>query len=139
MRGARGGGVRRLAILVVDDEEDILELLSEMLRGHEVVRATGCEEAEAVMLRRGASLDAVVSDYRMPGRNGAEVLRAAMQHSPRAVRALLTACPPSDVGDLVDAGVVHFCLLKTFINALRGRLEAIVSSAEGVASQAAPG
>ncbi len=77
-----------LNILVVDDEPSILELLSEYLRarGHTVFTATDGAEAIAVLDRH--ALDLVLTDMKMPGIGGLELL-AHIRKRDRFVGAIL--------------------------------------------------
>jgi len=119
---------RRLRILIVDDDEGVLRCLARLLSVHEVFKAADYVAAEQALLDPGVSLDVVVSDYRMPGRSGADVLLAASRIQPVAVRVLLTSDPPADIEELIAAGVVHNCVLKPFTPSLAGRLEEIARS-----------
>jgi signal transduction histidine kinase/ActR/RegA family two-component response regulator len=67
---------RPLSILLVDDEEIVRTATAEMIRdlGHEVVEAIGGAEALA-SLAAGLRVDAVVTDYKMPRIDGAELSR----------------------------------------------------------------
>ena len=80
------------------------------------------------MRSAGTAFDVVVSDYLMAGRNGVDVLRAARELQPRAVRVLLTSNPPADIGDVIASGVVHRCLLKPF-QEIEKTLEALAPAA----------
>ena len=64
---------RPLSVLVVDDDEDIREVLSEILhaRGYAVQTAPEGREALA-LLRAGAPPSLILLDMRMPGMNGWE-------------------------------------------------------------------
>jgi DNA-binding NtrC family response regulator len=76
-------------ILCVDDEPAILRSLQWLLRRRfEVSVAPG--GAEALALLRDGDFDVVVSDQRMPGMSGAELLREVRRLSPRSMRILLT-------------------------------------------------
>ncbi len=77
-------------LLLVDDEPNVLSALRRALRGqgYQILTAEGGEQALAVMRQR--AVDAIVCDMRMPGLSGAEVLRAARDLAPDAVRVLLT-------------------------------------------------
>ena len=77
-------------ILVVDDEPHVLSALRRSLqaRGFEVRLAPDGTQALALLSRE--PVDAIVCDMRMPGLNGAEVLRRSLQIAPEAVRVLLT-------------------------------------------------
>lgn len=61
-------------ILVVDDEPDILELLSEELQfeGFETIEASSGNEA--IEKLQSNIVDAIVSDYKMPNGNGKVLL-----------------------------------------------------------------
>lgn len=80
----------RARVLAVDDECNVLAALRRSLRarGYEVVIADGGATALELMANQG--FDAVISDMRMPGMNGAEFLQAARTVQPHAVRLLLT-------------------------------------------------
>jgi PAS domain S-box-containing protein len=75
--------VRRLAVLLVDDEDLVRAGTAEMLRemGHEVHEALGGVQA-LTMLSSGLALDAVVTDYMMPHINGAELAERARELRP---------------------------------------------------------
>ncbi|MEK6813210.1 MAG: response regulator [Nitrospirota bacterium] len=66
-----------LRILVADDDRDAREALSEILKrnGYEIEVAADGSEAMAMM--HGAAYDIVLTDLKMPGADGIEVLRAA--------------------------------------------------------------
>ncbi|MBU1041678.1 MAG: HDOD domain-containing protein [Proteobacteria bacterium] len=79
-------------ILFVDDEPNILQGLRRMLRPMrdkwDMHFAASGEEALELMTR--VSMDAVVSDMRMPGMDGPEFLRRVMRDHPDAVRFALS-------------------------------------------------
>ena len=62
-------------VLIVDDEPDILELLSEELEfeGYETECASSGNIAVG-LINSGNSFDAIISDYKMPDGNGKVVL-----------------------------------------------------------------
>jgi eukaryotic-like serine/threonine-protein kinase len=79
----------RARLLFVDDDERILNAVRALFRqDYEVVTAAG-GEAALEALRQGA-FHVVVSDQRMPGVTGVELLRQARALAPNAVRILLT-------------------------------------------------
>ena len=61
-------------VLIVDDEEDILKLMENLLEmdGYKALMAPDGETA--LKISKGVDLGAVISDYRMPGMNGVELL-----------------------------------------------------------------
>ncbi|HIJ55961.1 MAG TPA: response regulator, partial [Deltaproteobacteria bacterium] len=65
-------------ILVVDDEQDILQMLSKLLlqEDYQVKTALGGEEAIAMFKSEPEPFDAVITDMRMPGVDGIGVIKA---------------------------------------------------------------
>ena len=65
-------------ILVVDDEQDILQMLSKLLtqENFQVKTACGGEEAISVFKSESEPFDAVITDMRMPGMDGIGVIKA---------------------------------------------------------------
>jgi putative nucleotidyltransferase with HDIG domain len=84
--------VTNRTILFVDDEPNILSGLKRMLRPMrdkwDMLFADSGKEALAIMA--GREVDAVVSDMRMPGMDGPELLRRVMREHPEAIRIALS-------------------------------------------------
>ena len=80
----------RHTLLFVDDEENILKALRRLFHrtGHEILTASSGAEALRVLARRPVSL--IVTDQRMPGMTGTEMLAEARELQPDAVRIVLT-------------------------------------------------
>jgi len=74
---ARAGDKRVLRVLVVDDEEGVRKSLGRILtkQGSEVVLARNGAEALDAWDARGGAFDLVVTDLRMPGMGGEELIR----------------------------------------------------------------
>jgi len=80
---------RRGKILCVDDEPGIVRALDWLLRRNfDVVTATSGEAA--ISLIQQHDFDVIISDQRMPGMTGVELLKTARRLAPRAMRILLT-------------------------------------------------
>lgn len=125
--GATGEGERpgcKAPILVVDDEVEILAVLTEQLsRNYEVLACDSPEEALEILRTRDVA--AVVSDQRMPGLSGAELLAEAARTHPAAARILLTGYSDLEaVVEAVNRGQVYFYLSKPWRIA---ELETVVS------------
>ncbi|MFN9391393.1 MAG: protein kinase domain-containing protein [Betaproteobacteria bacterium] len=90
----------RARLLFVDDETRILTALQALFRGnYEVVV---CDDPRrAVELIKSTHFHVLVSDQRMPGMLGVELLRMAREISPRTVRILLTGY--SDLASIVGS------------------------------------
>ena len=80
-------------ILVVDDEKSICELLEITFRkeGHRVEIANSVEAARRKL--EGSLYDIIISDVRMPGETGVELLRYAKEVAPDAYFVLITGVP----------------------------------------------
>src|SRR5499425_958046 len=80
-------------ILVVDDEKSICELLEITFRkeGHRVEVANSVEAAKRKL--EGSLYDIVISDVRMPGATGVELLRFTREIAPDSYFVLITGVP----------------------------------------------
>lgn len=79
-----------IKVLVVDDEESILKGIRLNLgRTFDITLANGSQEALQAF-KDGASFDVVVSDMRMPGMDGATMLRKIKEAYPQIMTILLT-------------------------------------------------
>ena len=83
-------------ILVVDDERSMRELLQIVLRreGHQVRLAEDGRTAVAEMERE--PVDVLISDIKMPGMTGVDVLREAKRIDPDIVGIMVTAYASTD-------------------------------------------
>ena len=72
-------------LLLVDDDEAACRLLAEVLEreSYEVVRALSVDEAVAKFHREGP-FDAVLTDLRMPGASGLDLLQHVREADPEA-------------------------------------------------------
>ncbi|OGR19613.1 MAG: two-component system response regulator [Desulfobacterales bacterium GWB2_56_26] len=100
-------------IIFVDDEPNILDGLRRMLRSlrneYDMHFASGGREALALM--EEDRFDVVVSDMRMPGMDGAELLETIQKKHPHAIRIMLTG-QADEQSILRTVGVVHQFLAK---------------------------
>lgn len=77
-------------VLVVDDEARILSALRRTLRreGYEILTAE--TPAEALRILEERAVDLILSDQKMPGMSGLELLARAAERRPGAARLLIT-------------------------------------------------
>jgi len=88
-------------ILVVDDEPDNLDLLYRTFyRDFKVIKANSGHDALQMMSEQG-DIAVIISDQRMPGMSGTELLRLTADRYPNSIRIMLTGY--TDVEDLVEA------------------------------------
>ncbi|MGC8659368.1 MAG: sigma-54-dependent transcriptional regulator [Desulfomonilaceae bacterium] len=78
-------------ILIVDDERNYLFVLEDLLtdEGYDVLTASSGNEAMEILSRQ--RVDAVLSDIKMPGMNGIELLERVMANDPGLPVILMTA------------------------------------------------
>jgi len=81
---------RRPVVLLVDDEPRILSALRRALRreGYQLVSAETSQEALRILDEN--AVDCVLSDHKMPGMTGLELLAEVARRHPRAARMLIT-------------------------------------------------
>lgn len=100
-------------ILVVDDEPDNLQLVKRTLRKYyDIITANNADEA-IECLKEINDIQMVISDHKMPGKSGVELLHHCFEHYPQITRILITAY--SEVPILVDAinaGKIHRYIKK---------------------------
>jgi DNA-binding NtrC family response regulator len=82
-------------ILILDDEPAVVNALRRTLRSafpKDAVAIETFDEPEAAVLRAGEQdFDVVISDFRMPGLNGADVLQLVKGLQPDAIRIVVSA------------------------------------------------
>lgn len=100
-------------VLFVDDEPNLLAGLRRMLRSKRKVwdMAFANSGAEALSMMDTQSFDVIVSDMRMPGMDGAQLLVSVMERSPQTVRIVLSGQAERDA-ILRSAAAIHQYLGK---------------------------
>jgi response regulator RpfG family c-di-GMP phosphodiesterase len=120
----------RPRLLFVDDEESILTTMRIMFRRqYDVLLASN--GVQALELLRQHDVDVIVSDQRMPGMVGVEVLREARKIRPRSMRILLTGYSDfSAILGSINDGEIYRFVHKPWSNAdLQGMIgEAVEAS-----------
>jgi signal transduction histidine kinase len=91
---------RKHTLLVVDDEPDLVQSLKSLLRlEYNVLGATSGPEALKSLNEH--EVHVILTDQRMPGMSGVELLNRAREEHPDAVRLLFTGY--ADIGAVIDA------------------------------------
>lgn len=109
---------RRRTVLIVDDEKLILNALQRLLRRepYDVIFVENSRQAYEQLNAR--SIDMIISDYRMPGVNGVELLASVREKYPRVLRVLLTgSLGHDDFARARQSGDVEAFLQKPWGNA----------------------
>ncbi len=115
-----------ITIIFVDDEKNLLDSLKRTLRPHSKEWNMRFLESgdEALKYISGNSCDIVVSDYKMPGMDGLELLSKIKEKYPQIKRILLTGQSDTEIfnraKDIVDKYVSKPCRQEELIAALKG-------------------
>jgi len=104
----------RQTVVYVDDEEMACKYFARSAGSdYEVLLAGGADEAMSILRSEGARVAILVTDFRMPGRHGGDLLRQVAQEYPHIVRILVTAYADKDVLlESVNSGEVFRILEK---------------------------
>lgn len=101
-------------VLVVDDDASILGVVSEVLEDDGYVVSTAATGEEAIELLKSNQFSLVLSDIRLPGINGVQVLEHVKQKSPRTNVIMITSHGSLDTSiDAIKHGAYDY-LLKPF-------------------------
>ena len=93
--------VDETTILIVDDEPRVLDALEAILAAEFRVLRAGHGAEALERLAAEPEVAVIVTDHRMPGMTGIELLRLSQERAPDAVRIVLTAY--TDVDSLMEA------------------------------------
>jgi DNA-binding NtrC family response regulator len=100
-------------ILLVDDEAHVLSALSRALIDEPFEIITATSGSQALDLMEGRIIKAIVSDERMVGMQGSELLAEVKRRSPQTVRILLTGHATMDAAmRAVNVGEIYRFFLK---------------------------
>ncbi len=111
-------------VLLVDDEKEFLEVMSERMaaRGMDVTTAESPQEALAQV--EGGAYDAIVLDLMMPGMDGIETLKAIKLRNPELQVILLTGHATLEKGiEAMKLGAMDFVEKPADLNELTEKIK----------------
>jgi two-component system, NtrC family, response regulator HupR/HoxA len=99
-------------VLIVDDEPRVLDALEAILAAEfRVLRASGGEAAKEILGQEDVAV--VITDHRMPGMTGVELLRHSQTLAPDAMRIVLTAyADVESLREAINTGGIHHFIAK---------------------------
>ena len=105
---------RKYAVMYVDDEEQALKYFRKAMdKEFRVLTATSVAEACAILDREAATIGDVLTDQRMPGQLGVELLKRIRAQWPGIVRLLITAYSDIDSAiESVNSGAISKYITK---------------------------
>lgn len=83
-------------VLVVDDEQAVLDVLSAVLKKHGLPCRTALSGEEAIELLTKERFGCVLTDKNLPGKSGLEVIRVARKLHPWCACLMMTAYPNTE-------------------------------------------
>ena len=100
-------------VLFVDDEKFVLETFKRNLRRHFTIETAEGPEAALALLEQTGPVAVVVSDLKMPGMNGVELLEVVKSRWPDTVRIMLTGHADLETAvSAVNKGAIFRFLIK---------------------------
>lgn len=104
----------QLQILLVDDEPQILNLYRRLLeiKGHTCLSANNGQQAIDIMTER--PVDILITDAKMPGISGAELLKWVCEHSPDTRRIMISGDAGIErrTSEMLSSGLAHRIVKK---------------------------
>ena len=101
---------QRYSMLVVDDEPVIVSMLHEVFRpAYKVMSAASGEEA--LELLGSHHVDVIITDQRMPGMSGTQLLERSLEINPKIVKIILSAY--TDTTDILKA--INVCRINHYL------------------------
>ncbi len=122
---------QRPTLLIVDDEAQILSALKRSLRreGYEIVAVESAAAALRILDERW--VDAILSDHKMPGISGVQLLARVAQMRPDIVRMLITGWTNEIPHERLEEVGIYALVTKPWDDAmLKTTLRAVMGSAQ---------
>lgn len=77
-------------VLLVDDEKEFLEIMSERMKARDMDVTTATSAEQALKIIEKEAFDAIIMDFKMPGMDGMDALKAIKAKKPEAQIILLS-------------------------------------------------
>ncbi|RLB82310.1 MAG: secretion system protein E [Deltaproteobacteria bacterium] len=105
-------------VLFVDDEENVLKAMRRIFRQENYTILTASSGVEALKLLEKEPVHVVISDHRMPGMTGADLLRKVKELYPQTIRIMLTGHADVDaIMGAINEGAVYKFITKPWNDA----------------------
>jgi DNA-binding NtrC family response regulator len=112
-------------VLLVDDEKEFIDTLSERMQSRDLDVSTATSAAEALALTGEQNFDAIVLDLMMPGMDGIQALKAIKANHPELQVILLTGHGSLEKGiEAMKLGALDFLEKPADIDILTKKIKA---------------
>ncbi len=110
-------------VLLVDDEEQFLKVLSQRMEGRGLKVDTSTSGEEAIKKVKGKEFDAIVLDLAMPGMSGIEALKRIRSENPDVQIIMLTGHGSVETSvEALKAGAVDFLEKPADLNKIMAKI-----------------
>lgn len=115
------GSAEPYSLLIVDDDETIVSLLSDMLAGEGRYRIlTLTDPQRSLELLKAEPFDLLITDYRMPEMTGLDLIREAKRLHPDLIAILITGFAwPDATSEATEAGAYDLMLKPLNVGEVR--------------------
>ncbi|MCP3871834.1 MAG: response regulator [Desulfobacteraceae bacterium] len=111
-------------VLLVDDEKDFLEIMSERMQARGIEVITSDSALEALNMIEKESYDAIILDFMMPEMDGLETLKAIKEKRPELQIILLTGHATVEKGvEAMKLGAMDFVEKPADLEALSEKIK----------------
>ena len=101
------------SLLLVDDEQNILHAIKRLLRKEDYELHTATSGEEALAFLNSKQVDVIISDHRMTGMSGIELLEHVKEICPLSVRIILSGYADfNTITDAINRGYIYKFILK---------------------------
>lgn len=119
--------MKKATILVVDDAPEMLEILQRMLGALQYQTFQSTNVRDAIDILEESAVDLLITDLRMPGRDGMHLVRYAARHFPAVPTLVITGYPSvSGAVDAIKSGAVEYLVKPFTANELKEAVEKIL-------------
>ncbi len=114
----------KLNLLVVDDHHDVIAFLQRALRNQPYHVRTVTSAADALAMMKESPADLVLTDIRMPGMSGLELMEHITSEYPHTVMVVMTGFPDMDTAiKTIHHGGVDFLMKPVDVETLTRTLQ----------------
>lgn len=113
---------------MVDDAPEMLEILQRMLGALQYQTFQSTNVRDAIDILEESAVDLLITDLRMPGRDGMHLVRYAARHFPAVPTLVITGYPSvSGAVDAIKSGAVEYLVKPFTANELKEAVEKILA------------